>query len=104
MAQDGGDLKEGQDVEIYDTSQEKWIIGTIYDIRQEEEQNIYCVQYEEYSQEIPQKDTKALLRIPNTVNHDNEQKGKETFLSISNEVATTFPLSRQIQVLSEKAR
>ena len=104
MAQGGDEWKTGQDIEIYDTSQEKWIIGTIYDIRQEEEQNIYCVQYDEYSQEIPQKDANALLRTPKTDDKSNENDARETLLNISDQIATELPISRQIDILSEKAR
>ena len=104
MAQVDGEWQKDQDVEIYDTSQEKWIIGTIYDIRQNEEQKIYCVQYDEYSQEIPQKDANSLLRIPNTDDNSNDKNARETLLNISDQIATELPISRQIAVLSEKAR
>lgn len=98
------DWKEGQEVEIYDPSQEKWVLGTIYHIQQNDDQNIYCVEYEEYSKEIHEKDAHSLMRIPQNNNDSNDDDAEEAFLNSYNQITTKLPLSRQIHILSEKAR
>lgn len=104
MAQDGAKWQKGQDVEIYDPSQEKWILGTIYDIRQEDGQNIYSVEYDEYSQDIHQKNAPTHLRSPNTAEKTDDREAEETFLNFSEQIAPKLPKSKQMTILSKSVR
>lgn len=106
MAQDCIEWKKDQDVEIYDLSQKKWIIGKIHDILEEDDsdddQKIYCIDYEVYSREIHQKDVNSLMRIPKTGGHSVDNDVKKTFLNISDQIAPKFAIPEQIQILSDK--
>ena len=73
--------KKGQNVEVYEPSQRRWITGNIHDI-------IYCVEYQEYSKEIHHKDAHSLMRIP----QNNQQSANS-----DNEIAPKFPTSLQME-------
>ena len=105
MAQNDGEWKKDQEVEIYEISQQKWIIGKIHDIREEDGQNIYCVEYDEYSREIREKDVHSFMRIPNTDIQPTDIDDKLTnFMKLSAEMAHQLPVPDQIQILSENLK
>ena len=105
MAQSsGGDWKKDQEVQVYDTSKHQWITGKIYDIQEDDEEKIYCVEYDEYSLQIHEKDVHSLMRASEITEQSNERDAEEMFMNFSKQIAAKLPLSRQMQILSENAR
>lgn len=102
MAQKNAEWKTGQEIEIYVVLQKKWILGKILDIRDDDDQKLYCVAYEEYTQEIHEKDVHSFMRIPQNDNQSIQNDAKKTFLNFSEEIAPKLPLPQQIQFLSDK--
>ena len=68
--------EKGQEIEIYDQTQQKWTIGKIHDIQVNDGQIIYCVEYDEYSVSIQQKDANSVMRMPNAIDQSNELNAK----------------------------
>lgn len=101
LAQNAEDeYKTDQDVEVYDPTKDTWISGKIYDIRKDGGKNVYCVQYEEYCQEICQKDAHSALRIPETNNRDP----KGAFLNFRKQIPIQLPVFHETQVLLHNTR
>ena len=65
---------KGQDVEIYDLHRKRWTLGEIYEIREVDDQKTFCIEYDEYCQEIPEEDVQSLLRIPKTDDKANDHE------------------------------
>ena len=98
------EYKKDQDVEIYDSSKDRWIGGKIYDIRQSEDKNIYCVEYEEYSMEIHGEDVHSTMRTVKTDKQSNDQVAKDILVNFRKEIPTRLPVSHQTQVLLDGIR
>ena len=100
-----GDWQKGQDVEIFDVSLQNWVFGKIYDIREVEDQKVFCVEYEEYSKEIKEKDVGSSMRTTRRSNEkSNERVEEEAFLNFSREIQSEIPLSHRVQHLSKMTR
>ena len=99
--------EKDQDVEVYDTSQDKWIIGKIKDIREDNKENMYFVQYEERYEIIHEKDVHSLLRIPGDEGGTNQKsdaiEAMQLLLEVSEQISDSLPLMDQIQILMNSA-
>ena len=93
--------KKGQDVEVYDPSQRRWITGNIHDIRDDKDKKIYCIEHQEYSKEILHKDAHSLMRIPQINQQFDDIDADETFASSYRKIAPKFPISRQMEIWSK---
>lgn len=96
-----GEYEKDQEVEIYDVSQKRWILCRIHDILDNEDEKIYCVEYEEYSREIRETDAKSLIRIPHKDNQSTDNDARKKLLNCSKDIAPKLSVPQQIQLLSE---
>ena len=100
----GGKWQKGQEVVVYCAAKDKWISGKIIDILKKDGQNVYGVEYEEYYCEIPEKDTRSILRIPKHHGQADDSDAEETFLNSYRQIPTQLSLSHQIRVLTQSAQ
>lgn len=98
------EYKKEQEVEIYDASKDRWIPGKIYDIREVDNHNIYCIEYEEYCLEIREDDARSSMRISKTDQNPNERNTKDAFLNFRKQIPTQSPVAHQMQMLLNNTR
>ena len=106
MAQNSDDeYKKDQEVEIYDSSKDRWIGGKIYDIHQSGSKNIYCVEFEEYSKEIREEDAHITMRRTTKIDKEsNDHVARDILVKFRKEIPIELPVSHQTQILLNDIR
>ena len=106
MAHSRNDYYKHQDVEIYDSSKDRWVGGKICDIkiRESDRQKIYCVEYEEYAKEIAANDPHFLMRIPKPKRESNDYAVNKAFINFRRKIPTQSPVSREMKIMLNDIR
>lgn len=103
-ARGGGRWKEGQNIEIYNQTQKKWIFAQICDIRKGDDQNIYSVKHGEWVMQIAEKDASSVMRMAKSNKKSKYSNARKAFIELSKNISDQFPVSRQIRILTDNSR
>ena len=100
------EYKKDQDVEIYDSSKDRWIGGKIYGITTGNggRPKVYRVEYEEYAKTIKVEDAHSVMRIPKTKQPTNDRDTTDAFINFRREIATLSPVSHETQIALNNTR
>ena len=100
------EFKKDQDIEIYDSSKDRWIKGKIYDIKTSDNgrSKVFCVEYEEYAKEIDVKDAHSVMRIPKSKQQPNDRSLTDAFINFRREIPTQSPVSHETQIVLNTTR